>query len=354
MRMGRQDIRIPNQHKYIQPKPKQTSLLDVMVDGREFESLVSLKEINVNILEELRRALRDISIIRQRPTIGYIANVVNTSIKAVRSIDYSDDLPFSELVNTVPEGAKDIDVIIVTPGGSGSQVAKFVDKLRSRFDNVSFIIPDMAMSAGTILALSGDEIIMTDSACIGPIDPQVQNKEGVFVPAQSLLTLINQIQEKGELALKRGLNPEWTDLQILRQIDPKEIGNAISASNYSVELVENYLFNYKFRTWISHRNNGAQVTPEEKKTRANKIANQLCDHSLWKSHGRGITRESAHSICNLYITHSESIEGLDRSIKRLWALCYWIFENTPIFKMFVSDNYSIMRNDRSLLNQNNK
>lgn len=342
----KQPVQIPNQQKHSIPQ-QITSLLDSMEEGREFGSLVKLKNVKIDALTEVRRALKEISDIRKRPVIAYLANVVNPNVKAVRSIEYSDDLPFSELINTIPTEIKDIDIILVTPGGSGIQVAKFVDKLRPRFNSVSFIIPDIAMSAGTIFAMSGDEIIMTSNSYIGPIDPQVPNKEGLYVPAQAILTLIEQIQTKGDLAIKKGLNPDWTDLQILRQIDPKEIGNAINASKYSVELVENYLHDYKFKTWVTH-SNGMPVTPDEKKERANKIASQLCDHSLWKLHGRGITRDAAWSVCRLKITHSESI-GLDRSIKRFWALWYWLFENTAIYKTFVSDSYSLMRNDRSLI-----
>lgn len=187
------------------------------------------------------------------------------------------------------------------------------------------------MSAGTILSLSGDEIIMTN------------------YPAQSILTLIEEIKSKGEVALKMGQSPEWTDLQILRQIDPKEIGHAITASKYSVELVENYLKEYKFKTWKVH-SNGNEVTEDERKKRASEIANQLCNHSLWKSHGRGIKRDVAWDVCRLKITHSEDI-NLDRVIKRFWALSYWVFENTLIFKIFFSKNYNLMRNDISLLKQ---
>lgn len=346
-------IQIPNQQRHQlkpQTEPTLVSLLDAMVDGREFESLIKYKQVNIDVISEIRRALRDISDLRGKPNIAYLANVVNPNIKAVRSIEYSDDLPFSELVNTVPLVEKDIDVILVTPGGSGTQVAKFVDKLRPRFDTVSFILPNISMSAGTMFALSGNEIVMTNSSYIGPIDPQVPNKEGMYVPAQSILTLIEEIKTKGDIALMSGINPDWTDLQILRQIDPKEIGNAINASKYSVEMVENYLYDYKFRTWTTH-SNGTPVTSDERKQRANEIANQLCNHSLWKSHGRGITRESAWDVCKLKITHSESTAGLDKAIKRLWALFYWLFENTAFFKIFVSEHYSLIRNDRTLINQ---
>jgi hypothetical protein len=199
--------------------------------------------------------------------------------------------------------------------------------------------------------MSGDEIIMTANSHIGPIDPQVVNRDGIYVPAQAILTLIEEIKCRGNQALAAGRNPDWTDLQILRQIDPKEIGTAINASNYSVELVENYLYTYKFRTWTRHKSTGLPVTNKERRLRANEIARQLCDHALWKTHGRGITREAAKQVCRLKITHPETIDGLDRAIKRLWAIFYWAFENTVIYKTFISADYCILRNDKSLISK---
>ncbi len=336
---------IPNQDKY---NSKTISLLDLMEDGKEFASMLQHKKVSVNLATDIKLALSEIVAVRNRPCIVYVANMVNNKIKESISIDYGDDLPFEELINTIPKDIKDIDILLVTPGGSGTQVAKFVDKLRPRFDNVSFILPDMAMSAGTIFAMSGDEIIMNNRSYIGPIDPQVPNRDGAFVPAQSILTLIEDIREKGQNELNKGRTPSWTDLQILNQIDKKEIGNAINASKYSVELVENYLYSYKFKTWTQHSDGITVVTDADKKKRANEIASQLCEHSLWKSHGRGITREVAWDICKLRINHAENTEGLDRAMRRVWALFYWIFENTGIYKIFVSEYYMLLRTDANI------
>lgn len=325
------------------------SLLDKMVDGREFESLLQFKAVNIDLAGEIRKAISEIQSVRKRPLICYLANVVNSNVKASISIDNNDDLPFSEMIDSIPKEIKEIDVMIVTPGGSGQQVAKFVDKLRPRFDNISFIIPNMAMSAGTIFVMSGDEIIMNSRSYIGPIDPQIPNKDGFYMPAQAILTLIEEIQKRGDALLKKGQNPLWTDLQILKQIDGKEIGNAMNASQYSVELVENFLYKFKFKTWTNH-SDGRPVTDADKKQRAHEIAMLFCDHGLWKTHSRGINREIAWDKCKLKITHSESITGLDRAIRRFWALTYWIFENSGVFKTFISDNYCIFRHDLSLIN----
>ncbi len=337
-------VQVPQQRM-----PTITSLLDYMKDGSEFESLVKHKAVNIDLAVEIRKSLAEIKAIRNRPAICYLANVVNTGVKASTSIDNNDDLPFSEMISTIPEDHKTIDVILVTPGGSAQQVAKFVDKLRPRFDTVVFILPYMAMSAGTIFAMSGNDIIMGKNSYIGPTDPQVPNREGFYVPAQAILTLIAVIQERGEEQLKKGQNPQWTDLQILKQLDGKEIGNALNASAYSMEQVQGYLYNYKFRDWAVHSTDGRPVTDEDKRTRAAKIAGMLCSHAQWKTHSRGITRDVAWSECKIKVTHAESIENLDRAIRRFWALIYWVFENTAVYKVFISDTYCIFRNDRTLM-----
>jgi hypothetical protein len=326
---------VPNQ------KPITSTLLDKMVDGREFESLLNYQYHNLNFLSELRKSIAEIKALRGRPIVCYIANVVKPS--PAISIEDSDDLPFNEMIASLPAECKEIDIVLVTPGGYAHQVAKFVNKLRPRFEKISFILLNKTMSAGTIFIMSGDEVIMSNQSQIGPIDPQVRTKTGEFVPAQAILTLIDDIRTRGEEAIKKGGKPSWTDLQILNGIDPKEIGNALNASNYSIQLVEEYLHNFKFKNWNLHSDGTTQVTPEERKSRATEIAKMLCDHSKWKNHGHAITREAAWEVCKLKITHSESIEGLDKAMRRMWALFYWVFENTPVAKVFLSENYSIMR-----------
>jgi hypothetical protein len=322
-------------------KPITSTLLDKMEDGREFESLLKYQYQNLNFVSELRKSIAEIKAVRGRQIVCYVANVVKPS--ALISIEDSDDLPFNEMIASLPADCKELDIILVTPGGYAHQVAKFVNKLRPRFDKISFILLNKTMSAGTIFIMSGDEIIMSNQSQIGPIDPQVRTKTGEFVPAQSILTLIDDIRTRGEEAIQKGSKPSWTDLQILNGIDPKEIGNALNASNYSIQLVEEYLHNFKFKNWTVHSGGDTPVTNEERKARANEIAKLLCDHSKWKNHGHAITREAAWDVCKLKITHSESVEGLNRAMRRMWALFYWVFENTPVAKVFLSENYSIMR-----------
>ena len=319
-----------------------TSLLDAMQDGREYASLVDVNAQSLDLGSEIKRSIAEIETIRKHPLLVYAANVINVSSGASTEISYVDDLPFSELVSAVPSDIDTVDIIIVTPGGLAQQVSQFVNRVRARFKNVSMVIPYMAMSAGTIWALSGNEIWMDQRAFLGPIDPQVPSKDGRFIPAQALIALLKTIQDRGQENIKKGQNPDWSDILILQNMDAKEIGNTVSLSQYSVQLAHEYLLNYKFRDWLKH-SNGNDVTPQERYDRAMEVAQKLCSHEHWKVHSHGISREVALSELKIQISHPEDIQGFERAIHRFWALLYWAFENTAIMKIFISSQYSLFK-----------
>ena len=320
------------------------SLLDVMQDGNEYGSLVDVNVPNMNFRDELRRGITEIETIRNHPLIVYAANVINVPSGASPDISYIDDLPFSEMISAIPAGTDNLDILVVTPGGSVQQVSQFVRHIRPRFNNVEFIIPYMAMSAGTIWALSGNEIWMDPRAAIGPIDPQVPGKDGRFVPAQAILALLKQIQESGQENLKNGKNPDWSDIMILQNIDAKEIGNALSLTKYSVQLATEYLKTYKFDGLVN--SNGKAATDVERAAKAEQVATLLCSHEHWKTHSHGISRDVAASELGLRICHPEDVPGLERAIRRFWALLYFLFDNSDTMKVFISNQYSLFKKFR--------
>ena len=67
-----------------------------------------------------------------------------------------------------------VDVYIETPGGSGEAAEEIAWCLHDKFGQVSFVVSGEAKSAGTILVFSGDEILMTETGSLGPIDAQVK------------------------------------------------------------------------------------------------------------------------------------------------------------------------------------
>lgn len=317
------------------------SLLDVMQDGSEYESIVGSVPKDLNLIDELTRALRDIEAIRGRPCLCYVGNVVRPHNEA--GVDATDDLPFAEMVGKVNAAASGVDIFLVTNGGSAYQVSRFVNVLRGRFPSVEFLLPSFCMSAGTLFALSGDRLWMTSRACLGPIDPQVPSKDGRLVPAQALLLLVDQLQRQGQEALDNKIAVPWTVVRIIDSIDKKELGDAISASEYSRTMATQFLQNYKLRSWLTHKSNDSPVTDKERSEAAQEIADALASHLRWKAHGHAIAREVLWNEVKLLIDRPEAVPGLDRALTRFWALCNWIFDKTPVIKILLSSNYSYIK-----------
>ena len=314
------------------------SLLELMEDGNEYQSIVS-KVLRPNLVDELVRGIAEVEQVRSRPCLAYVGNVVR--VREHCAIDLMDEVPFTEMVSSVPASSREVDVFLATPGGSGQQVARFVNCLRQRFDRVNFLIPSLCMSAGTLFALSGDEIWMTARASLGPIDPQIPTSDGRFVPAQALLLLVDQLQKSGADAMAQNQPVPWTAVRIIDSLDKKELADAITASRYAQQMAAEFLEKYKFKNWTTRKNSGDAVTPEWKTDRANEIASALVSHDRWKSHGHSLSRDVLWQEIRLKINHPEP--ELERALTRLWALFFWTFDKTPITKVFVSSHYRVVR-----------
>lgn len=184
-----------------------------------------------------------------------------------------------------------IYIVLTTGGGSATVVERLVNILRQHYTEVNFIVPDYAYSAGTIFCMSGDNILMDYFSVLGPIDPQVQNKEGRLVAALGYLDKINELIEKAQ-------NNTLTQAEfiILKDFDLAELRGYEQAKDLTIDLLENWLVKYKFKNWATHRTNPAKlgqvVTQQEKIDRAKEIAGHLSDNKEWKSHGRPINIET--------------------------------------------------------------
>lgn len=72
-------------------------------------------------------------------------------------------------------GGKPFDLVLHTPGGEIFSSLFISRLLREYPGKIRVIVPYFAMSGGTLLALSGHEIYMSPTACLGPVDPQLGN-----------------------------------------------------------------------------------------------------------------------------------------------------------------------------------
>lgn len=175
---------------------------------------------------------------------------------------------------------KPLYIILRTFGGSATGAERIVNAIRYRFKDVIFVIDEYAMSAGTMIALSGNDIMMHHNACLGPIDPQVYTR-GRYLPAGGFLDEYDLLKEKEQEGAL--LDSEFA---ILTQVDLAEISMYKSEVALSATLVARWLEDYKFRDWKQHNRTKKLVTAKEKKERAEKIASELSNFKRWHSHSR--------------------------------------------------------------------
>ena len=81
--------------------------------------------------------------------------------------------------------SKGLDLILHTPGGNLYATDSLIHYLREMFGyNIRAIIPQIAMSAGTMIATSCKSIMMGKHSNIGPVDPQINGLPAFAIKAQ--------------------------------------------------------------------------------------------------------------------------------------------------------------------------
>lgn len=243
-------------------------------DGRR----TSETRANAFIEGELRKRLEDIENSSQSHAlcvIGPIYAGLDDFVRDLLENRKKDDPSQSRLT-----------FLLTTHGGQVEPVVRIVETTRHHYEHVSFVVPNYAYSAGTILALSGDQIFMDYYARLGPIDPQVRNQRGQFVPA------LGYLQRWDELLAKAANGTLTTaEVQVMLDFDQAELYMYEQAKAQSVDLLIEWLQLYKFKNWMVTETQGTQVTDDMRRDRAQEVAEILSNSGRWHSHGRGISRE---------------------------------------------------------------
>lgn len=224
-------------------------------------------------------------------------------------------------------------IVLNTPGGSAETVEKLVEIIRFHYKEVYFVIPDAAMSAGTIFCMSGDRIYMDYSSSLGPIDPQVFNGKH-FVPALGYLDQVEKLLEK---ARQNPSTLTQAEFLILQSQDLALLNQYEQARNLTVTLLKTWLVDFKFKDWKTHQTDpdklGKKVTKSEKEDRAEEIAKLLGDNKIWHSHGRMIGIATLTRILRLKIedySKDDSLRDMIRSYNDMLT-DYIVRTNRPYF-----------------------
>jgi ATP-dependent protease ClpP protease subunit len=205
-----------------------------------------------------------------RSLICYVAGIA-------APIDRDDLLGIVDLLHRVQAGA-DLDLLLHTPGGDIDAAEKLILTIRNTVGTATLriVVPDFAKSAGTMMAVGADRIVMSDTSELGPIDPQVALQDGkgnrIWHSVQHYLDAYQAASD----ALK--VNPSDVPAQImLGKLDPATIKKFESLRDRARRIAEDQLKLGMFR-------NGGNNT---------KTASELINTKKWLSHGQMISWQDA-------------------------------------------------------------
>lgn len=210
-----------------------------------------------------------------------------------------------------------LSVVLETTGGYVEVTERMADVFRKHYNEIDYIVPNYAYSAGTILCMSGDNIYMDYFSVLGPIDPQVEGPNGNLVPATGYLEKFDELVEKS-----RNGNITTAELNfMISKFDAAELYAIEPARKQSVTLIKKWLVQYKFKDWKTTETTSQPVTKKMKEERAEKIADTLNDTETWHSHGRGIPMSTLTSPqMKLKIEDFGADKGLNKLVKDYYDL----------------------------------
>ncbi|MYI55591.1 MAG: serine protease [Acidimicrobiia bacterium] len=221
-----------------------------------------------------------------------------------------------------------LTLLLHTPGGSPNAAETIVNYLRSKFSYVEVIIPAYAMSAGTMISLSANRIILGRQSQMGPIDPQMITQFGV-VSAQAVVDQFEQA--KKEILSDQALTHVWAP--ILPSLGPSLLQEAGNALAYGERMVSQWLDNWMLASSTSVEVNGGQGAFDgEPKSLGEIVAEHFSDTRRHGSHGRRIDRDEARSY-GLVVDELEQSQELQDAVLRAYHLMTVMFERSSVIKI---------------------
>ena len=230
-------------------------------------------------------------------------------------INDADKNGFMSVIYQLDRG-KGLDLVLHTPGGDPAATESLVDYLHSMFTDIRAIVPQLAMSAGTMVACACREIIMGKHSSLGPIDPQIDG-----IPAHGILEEF--CRAKKEIQKDPATVPLWQP--IIAKYPPTLIGECEKAIAWCNEMTRDWLLRGMF--------NGSK----EARSTVCDIVTELADHSVTKTHARHLSAEHCRNI-GLKVVALEDDHELQKAVLALHHSCIHTLGSTSAFKLIENHN----------------
>ena len=258
-----------------------------------------------------RRYLAKVHEITRRNTILYYSGWLQKGNAPGAELNDDDKNGFMTVIHEM-DRKLGLDLVLHTPGGESAATESLVDYLRSMFGtDIRAVVPQLAMSGGTMIACACKEILMGKQSSLGPIDPQLAG-----IPAHGVVEEFTQA--KKEIKKDNSTIPVWQP--IIAKYRPTFIGECEKAIDWSNEMTGEWLRTGMFLNDDMH---------EEK---INKIIVELGDHALTKSHARHLSIERCRDM-GLKVIELEDDQKLQDAVLSVHHACMLTFSATPAFKI---------------------
>ena len=276
-----------------------------------------------------RKYLRKLSKETGRNVIAYYSGFLDRH-PSTPGVDINDnDINAFMTVMHGLDRTKGLDLILHTPGGGLTATEGLVNYLRKMFGlNIRAIIPQICMSAGTMMACSCSSIVMGKQSSIGPIDPQMNG-----IPAQGVL---DEFAHAIESVKKDPASfPLWKT--VVEKYYPTFLGECQNAIDLSKGIVKNWLMTNMF------------AKDPNREDKARKVVDYLGDHNFMKTHGRHIGIDSAKTI-GLNIEDLESDNGFQDAVLTVHHSYILTLNQLPVVKIVENQKGVAVVNSQQVAN----
>lgn len=297
---------------------------------------ISKRMTAIDLQDELKSLICKYNQLRHTYLFIYAVDFEKMGIPGLDLSISSSDYQFIHEILRKAESTS-VDFYIETPGGSGTAAEDIVSFLHNKFNTVNFLIAGEAKSAGTIMAMAADEIYMTDSGSLGPIDAQMRIGRST-VSASDYINWINDRRND----VQRGMPLSPVDATMIAQITPGEIEGAVNALNFAIDKLKEWLPKYKFRNWKTTETRNCPVTEEYKIQRANEIATAMANHKKWRDHGKSLKISDLEKL-GLKINRVEDDADLEDIVYRIKIVLMLLFNSSNHYKIYTTADESLFR-----------
>lgn len=258
-----------------------------------------------------RKYLERLYKITERNIIIYYSGWLQKRNILGTEVNDDDKNGFMSAINRLDK-SKGLDLLLHTPGGETAATESLVDYLRAMFGtDIRAIIPQLALSSGTMIACACKEIVMGKESSLGPIDPQFRGlpTHGVVEEFERAFTEVKNDPSR---------IPIWQP--IIAKYTPTLIGECEKAISWTNEIVKEWLLSGML-----------QGQPEAEK-KADNIIKELGTHALTKSHARHLSFQKCNEI-GLRVIPLENNDDLQDAVLSVHHACMHTLSRTPAVKI---------------------